>query len=163
MTQEVQTTLNYQAELNRTEWIGYQERRISDKMQVRDKFSNSRDGNTPNLNIWYADRVTPSSRTVNNVEWGVTYKVEWGEVIVPLAWAYLVEITPSLVGTQTSYYYTIQVRVNGKSKFSIRINYAYHSVIPVVLNLGRRDRVTLAAKADSVTTTDTLGLRLIKL
>lgn len=163
MAQEVQTTLDYRAELNEIEWIWYQQRKVSDKMQVRDKFSNWWDGNTPDMYVWYDQRYKPTSWTVNSTEWGVTYKVEWGDIIIPLAWAYLAEITPSLVGTTTSYYYTIQIRVNGKSKFSIRINYAYHSVIPVVLNLGKRDRVTIAMKADGVTTNDTFGLRLIKL
>ena len=107
--------------------------------------------------------ISPTSWTVNSTSGDVMYRLEWGNIIIPLAWAYLAEITPSQLGTQTSYYYTIQIRANGKSKFSIRINYAYHNKISTVLNLGKKDRVTLALKADSVTTQDTFGLKLIKL
>lgn len=163
MAQEVQTTLDYRAELNEIEWIWYQQRKVSDKMQVRDKFSNWWDGNTPNMYVWYDQRYKPTSWTVNSTEWGVTYKVKGGDIIVPLAWAYIAEITPWQTWTTTTYYYTIQIWVNGKSRFSMRINYAYHSPTSTILNLGRGDVVTMALKADGVTTNDTFGLRLLKL
>lgn len=163
MAQEVQTTLDYRAELNEIEWIWYQQRRVSDKMQVRDKFSNWWFGNTNSMFVWNTKRYTPTSWTVNSNEGNVEYKINGGDIIIPLAWAYLAEITPWQVGDTTSYYYTIQIWVNGESRFSMTINYSYRNITPAILNLGKKDVVTLALKANSVTTTDTFGLRLIKL
>ena len=84
--------------------------------------------------VGYADRYLPSSWTVNSTQGGVDYKVDGGKIIIPLAGAYLVEITPGQAG-DTNYYYTIQIWVNGKSRFSKKITYNFHSTISTILNL----------------------------
>lgn len=163
MAQEVQTTLNYKAELNLIEWVWYQQRRVSERMQVRDKWCSSWDWTSDSLYIHSWDWTSPTSWTINEEIWGVRYKVSWGDVIIPTWGRYMVEILPVQWLTQTNYYYTIEVLVNGESQFSKKIAYADSEKLTTVLNLGKKDKVTIRAKAQNVTTNWSIWLKLIQL
>ena len=153
MAQEVQTSLNYQAELNQTEWIWYQERRISDKMQVRDKVMNSRYGET-DIAFSFDTLYYPSTRDNITTEGGVTYKVSWGNIIIPLAWVYQIEVWPCTTGNpQPTAYYKYNVYVNGKAI----LNYVFYTnetlSKSVILNLWKKDVVTIGVWEGNVGTT----------
>jgi len=161
MAQEVQTTLDYRAELNLIEWVWYQERKVSNKTQIRDKWGSSWDWTSDTMYIHSWDWTSPTSWTTNQELWWVRYKVSWWYVIIPTAWLYLAQITP--YQWSSSYQYTIKILVNGEERFSKTLAYDQTYIIHSMLNLGKKDKVTLAAKAQSVTTTTSLWLKLIQL
>jgi hypothetical protein len=161
MAQEVQTTLDYRAELNLIEWVWYQERKVSDKTQIRDKWGSSWDWTSDTMYIDNWSWISPTSRTVNQELGWVRYRVSWWYVIIPTAWLYLAQITP--YQWSSSYEYTIKILVNGEERFSKRLAYKQTYIIHAMLNLGKKDKVTLAAKAQSVTATTSLWLKLIQL
>lgn len=164
MPQEVQTTLNYQAELNRTEWIWYQERRISDKMQVRDKQTN-----------WWAwtssywsfsnDKIYYISWWDSYESWGDTlYKVDWPNLILPYGWAYLVEILPPTQAyNQTTYYYDLIMFSDWEQIFKKKLAMADHARIEVPMNLGKKCKITFGGQAYSTGAGWYFWLKLTKL
>ena len=164
MAQEVQTTLNYQAELNQTEWIWYQERKISDKMQVRDKTTSWWKG-TSSWTWVIESGITKVTSWDSYESWGdVTYKVEWWDIILPFAWSYLVEIQPPLQSySQTTYYYDIILFQDGQKVFKKKIAYSDHARIQVPLNLGKKSRITVGGQAYQTWANWYYGLKLTKL
>ena len=106
MAQEVQTTLDYRAELNEIEGIWYQQRKVSDKMQVRDKKTNEvlalADSTPIRLSSW---EVEISCWTLTS-KWGVEYTSDGAAIIIPEAWPYLIEYQTSDNYAQTNYFYT---------------------------------------------------------
>ena len=143
MAQEVQTSLNYQAELNQTEWIWYQERRISDKMQVRDKVMNSWYGET-DINFSFDKLYYPTAWGDISLQGGVSYKVDGGNILIPLAWVYQVEIWPWTTGNnQPTYYYDYVVLVNWNAVFTHRFYFTDTLPVSTILNLWKKDVVTI--------------------
>lgn len=164
MAQDVQTTLNYQAELNQTEWIWYQERKISDKMQVRDKTTSGWEGTSDRA--WVIESEIRKIGSWDSYKtWGdVMYKVEWWDVILPYAWAYLVELHPPLqTYSQTTYYYDVIIFQDGEQVFKKKIAYADHARIQIPLNLGKKSRITVGWQAYQTWANGYYGLRLTKL
>ena len=148
MAQDVQTTLNYQAELNQTEWIWYQERRISDKMQVRDKQTNWWMG-TSNYRSFSADKIYYITSWDSYESWGdVLYKVDWADLILPYWWAYLVEILPPTQNySQTNYYYDLIMFQDGVQIFKKNLAYADHARLTIPMNLWKKSRITFGGQA----------------
>lgn len=141
MAQEVQTTLNYQAELNEIQWIWYQERKISDKMQVRDKKSNQ-------LTAWFTvplSNYTPASpwSFTISVIWDVIYKTDGGKIYLPEAWAYMLQYMPDTSYTQATYYYTIAVKLDGITVYSERTTLGDHTMKSCIINAWRKNALTL--------------------
>ena len=164
MAQEVQTTLNYKAELNLIEWVWYQQRRVSHKMQVRDKWGSSWYGETPSLSIYSGDWSRPTSWNIRDERGWVMYLVKGWDIEIPLGWQYSAEIVPIQWLTQTSYYYTIRILVNEDEAFSKTIAFADSKPITaIMLNLGKKDRVTIEAKANSVTAIWSIGFKITQI
>ncbi len=142
MAQEVQTTLDYKAELNEIEWIWYQQRRVSDKMQVRDKTSNQVTAlaDTTSMATEWEEVITPWWTLTSS--WGIEYQSDWTSLIVPLAWAYMLQYIPFTWYPQTTYYYTIKVYVDGIEQYSERLALGDHETRSIVLNLGKKNKLT---------------------
>lgn len=148
MTQEVQTTLDYKAELNEVEWIWYQQRKISDKMQVRDKTSSQA------VASWGTGSISSSSWEVEVWSWTITsswwvdYKSSWPAIIAPQAWGYMLQFIPTWTYSQTTYYYTVRIKVDDKTIYSERSTLSDHSIRTMTVNLGKRNRVTVTFEAE---------------
>ena len=145
MAQEVQTTLDYRAELNEIQWIWYQQRRISDKMQVREKVTNrlsAKWGASIRAEYW---EVFVSSWT-SSTKWGVTYTINWGTIRIPLWWAYMVYMTPDTSGS--SYYYQMRVYVNWKETYYLRTTLGDIQTRREIFNFGRGDEITVSFTAE---------------
>lgn len=164
MAQEVQTTLNYQAELNEVEGIWYQQRRVSDKMQVRDKVTNSWYGET-DIAFSFDKLYYPTSWDNIVTQGGVSYKVDDWNILIPLAWVYQIEIWPCTTGNdQPTYNYYYSVFVNWKSV--LRKKFAFTDRIPtsIILNLWRKDVITIGVgEGNAGTTGNNFNLKLTKL
>lgn len=164
MAQEVQTTLDYRAELNEIEWIWYQQRKVSDKMQVRDKKSNwveALAANTSIKDVYWEVMVAGWTVTSN---WGVVYEAKWDTIYIPESWAYLFEYIPATTYSQTSYYYTFRIKVDWKTLYSDRLALWDHERRITSLNLWRKNSITLTLEAEfSSTATIRPTLKIIKL
>lgn len=148
MAQEVQTTLDYRVELNEIQWIWYQQRKIRDKTQIRDK--------TTNGTVWLgwqtiikssAWEVTVPSWTLTS-SWWVEYESSWSWIIIPEGWPYLFQYIPQTNYTQDSYYFTIRVYVEWKEVYSERTVLGDHRTKEVALNLGKRNRLEVTFDAE---------------
>lgn len=148
MAQEVQTTLDYRAELNEIEGIWYQQRKVSDKMQVRDKKTNEvlalADSTPIRLSSW---EVEISWWTLTS-KWGVEYTSDGAAIIIPEAWPYLIEYQTSDNYTQTNYFYTARVKVDGVTMYSIRLALGDRWIKTGTLNLGKKNKVTVTLEAE---------------
>lgn len=141
MAQEVQTTLDYRAELNEIQWIWYQQRRISDKMQVREKETNRL------IASWSASVVQDEEKFVTawttSIRGNVAYIVSWGTIRIPLGWAYIVYITPVNWYTQ-NLYYTMRIYSGNKQMYSLRTDLADKETRIEAFNFGRGDELTVS-------------------
>lgn len=164
MVQEIQWELNYQRELDEIQWIWYSQRRISDKMQVRDKVSNSWDGGAGITMAYQGVEAMPNSwNTVEQIGW-VDYKLSWWKITIPLWWAYMIIYTPWRWYTQTNYYYNIRLYVNSVEVYNKRTSLWEWSPISTMLNLGRGDVLTIWLTSDfGSPATESIRLKLIKL
>ena len=118
MAQEVQTTLDYQTELNEIEWIWYSQRRISDKMQVRDKIVNSATFSSWGKQTIEGTDVYMGPRTLSSSVGWVTYKTSGSDIYIPLAWAYMIEYLGQGSYSQ-SLGYTFKIRCNGEVIYTL--------------------------------------------
>lgn len=146
MAQEVQTTLDYKAELNEIEWIWYQQRRVSDKMQVRDKVSSQVTAlaDTTSLNypdVW-AEAIVPWWTLTS--KWGIEYQSESESLIVPLAWAYMIQYISDTTYPQATYFYELDIKVDGITQYSERIALGDHETKTISLNLGKKNKITVS-------------------
>lgn len=138
MAQEVQTNLDYKAELNLIEWVWHQEGKVREHSQIQQAF-----GYECEVYGSVACHASDSDRqsTTNKDYLGIVsmdgtteFKiVDWG-LRVPLAWAYLAEITTG-IGTNTMKQ-TTYVKVDGKTIYQ-NTTTGTKVTETVVLNLGR--------------------------
>ena len=144
--QEVQTTLDYKAELNLIEWVWRQENRIKEHTQVESAFSYSC---TVSGQASYQVNVSESRQSTTNQwnlsitesMWTTEFKIEDGWLRIPLAWPYLVQI--SLIWWWSSYLVTNYIRVWDKTIYELQTNSATTTVTnEIVLNLWRYDIIT---------------------
>lgn len=148
--QEVQTTLDYKAELNLIEWVWHQENKIREHTQIESAFSYSCTAS------WQANYYVDTSEsrestvnqwnlTISDEMWITEYKIEDGWLRIPLAWPYLVEI--SLIWGASSYLVTNYIKVWDKTVYELQTNSATTTVTnQIVLNLWRYDIISFRWK-----------------
>lgn len=139
--QEVQTTLDYKAELNLIEWVWHQENRIKEHTQVEPAWWNECNAVSNSISMSDQDDVFATSWTITTNGW-VDYKTSWWDIVVPLAWPYLLEYIPDTSYSQTNYYYTIKVYADWQEIYSLRTALADHYPKTVVVNLWKRNKIT---------------------
>ena len=144
--QEVQTTLDYKADLNLIEWVWRQENRIREHTQVESAFSYSCTASW----IAYYHVDTSESRQSTTNQWNLSisdemwiteYKIEDGWLRIPLAWPYLVEI--SLIWWGSTALVTNYIKVWDKTVYELQTN-SWSTTITneIILNLGRYDIIS---------------------
>lgn len=144
--QEVQTTLDYKAELNLIEWVWHQENRVKEHTQVESAFWYSC---TATWQAYYHVE-TSESRQSEISQWTLSitemygnteYKIKDGWVRIPLAWPYLVEI--SLLWWWSTMLVTNYIKVWDKVVYQLDTNSAITTVTEqIVLNLWKFDILT---------------------
>ena len=141
MAQEVQTTLNYKAELNLIEWVWHQENKIREHTQVEPAYWYQWEFVTTNI-VW------PKSEAWTVYEWvfnlvsqlgGTEFKIYDGGVRIPLAWCYKATLKFRwwYNGQSVAYH---ELKSDDKVIYSTSTNYAYESgatAIETILNLWR--------------------------
>jgi len=169
--QEVQTTLDYKADLNLIEWVWRQENRIREHTQVESAFGY---WCTVTWQAYYnAGREQRESTTnqwllsMTDSYWVTEFKIEDGWLRIPLAWPYLAEITLAWWGstaTMTNY-----IKIWDRIIYQLDTTSATDVVNEVVLNLGKYDLISFWGKmyyswtADSATWWSRLTLKLKRL
>ena len=144
MAQEVQTTLNYQAELNLIEWVWHQENKVREHTQVEQAFwYEAKTSSSVILNASQSEPQTPTIKaTMTSItQSGATeFKIVDGNLRVPLAGAYLAHI--QVRGGSSSMTVTNYLKVNGETVYEKATTNATSRVeTDMVLNLGRYDQI----------------------
>lgn len=144
MAQEVQTTLNYKAELNLIEWVWHQEAKIREHTQVEPDFWYEGEFIT-----WWDTIYKPADSTVSDLLqrpfsivdqlWNTEFKIYDGWVRIPLMWCYkaTMKVWWGLSGLVKA---TVYLKSDDKILFSGTYQAAYESwatTIETILNLGR--------------------------
>ena len=149
MAQEVQTSLNYKAELNLIEWVWHQENKVREHTQVEQAFGYWCKVNSCYIYcsiIWSGDTPEEKGNISISSQWGMTeFTTKSGAIRIPLAWVYLAEFTTrwgSSSMTMTNY-----LKVSGQVVFQNTTTSPSTTVSnSMVLNLWRYDTVELWGK-----------------
>lgn len=169
--QEVQTTLDYKAELNLIEWVWHQENKIKEHTQVESAF-----GYCCTVSwsaSYYASRTERESTTnqwpfsITDSYWVTEFLIKGWELRIPLAWPYLAQITLewwSSTATITNY-------IKSWDRIIYQLDTTSTSPVTdeVVLNLGRFDMLSFWGKmyyswsADGATAWSTATIKLKRL
>lgn len=144
MAQEVQTTLDYRAELNLIEWVWHQENKVREHTQVEQAFGYECD---VSCSVWFNVYPWPWDSTLNkgvatlNSQSGGTEFVEKdGWIRIPLAWPYLATITT--VWWSSSMTNTNYLKVSWQTVYQVTTTSPSNVISKeMVLNLGRYDTV----------------------
>ena len=144
MAQEVQTTLNYQAELNLIEWVWHQENKVKEHTQVEQAFGYECEASSSkNISASEYDRNPPPAEwsfTINSMSWWTEFKVVNWRLRVPLAWAYLATI--KYRGGSTSNEITNYIKIDGETIFQkMTQDNNNDTTLEMVLNLGRYNMI----------------------
>lgn len=146
MTQQVQTTLDYKAELNLIEWVWHQEGKIKEHSQVEPAYWYEWEFLTANI-IWpkaEAWTVYQGNFSIVSQRWWTEFRIFNGNIRIPLAWCYTAKI-------KVWWWYSWQstahhsILVDNEEIYTITTNSAYESwatVYETILNLGRFSLVT---------------------
>ena len=169
--QEVQTTLDYKAELNLIEWVWHQENKIKEHTQVEPAF-------------WYyctvsweashyAGKTQRESATSQwplsmvNSYWITEFLIKNWTLRIPLAWPYLAQMSLAWWGSTATI--THYLKVWDKIVYQFETTSATAVNNEVMLNLGRFDMLSYWGKmyyswtADSATWWSRITIKLIKL
>jgi hypothetical protein len=149
MAQEVQRTLDYQAELNLIEWVWHQENRVKEHTQVEAAFGYecSITGSTTVSYVYWQDpEYSEWTFTLVSQSWATEFKQVWTGVRIPLAWPYLVNI--SVRGGSSSNLITHSLRAWDKELYSVETSSSSWTTNEIVLNLGRYDVLNIRWKVD---------------
>lgn len=138
--QEVQTTLDYKAELNLIEWVWHQENRIKEHTQVEAAWWSECNAVSDTIVLSEGEDVYATSWTLT-VNWWVDYKTSDWDIIIPLAWPYLLEFLPYTWYSQ-NYYYTIKIYADWEEIYSLRTLLSDHYPKTAVVNLWKRNKIT---------------------
>jgi len=143
MTQEVQTTLDYRAELNLIEGVWHQEGKVREHTQVEPAFGYEcyvTGSMTPIVYDWPWDAAPiTGTMTLNSQNWSTEFKMADGGLRIPLAGAYLAEIWTK--GGSTSYTLHLSIRTDNKILWSKDQQNNSFETATVVLNLWKYDTV----------------------
>ena len=142
--QEVQTTLDYKADLNLIEWVWRQENRIKERTQVESTF-----GYCCTV-TWqashYGGREQRESTTsqwllsMTDSYWITEFLIKGWELRIPLAWPYLAEISLAWWGSTATM--THYIKIWDRIIYQAETNTSVAVVSEVVLNLGRYDMLS---------------------
>jgi hypothetical protein len=139
--QEVQKTLDYKAELNLIEWVWHQENRIKEHTQVEAAWWSECNAVSDTIDLFNYDETFATSWTLTVNGW-VDYKTSWGDIVIPLAWPYLLEYIPNTWYPQDSFYYTIKIYVDWEEIYSLRTSLWDRTTRNMVVNLWKRNKIT---------------------
>lgn len=140
MAQEVQTTLNYQAELNLIEWVWHQENKVREHTQVEQAFGYQC---SVSWAVWLSasasERQSPTLQStlwIWNMEWPTEFKIVNGWLRVPLAWAYMAHM--EFAWGSSSMDVTHYVKIDGETIVQVMTAAPNsYTVIEKVINLWR--------------------------
>lgn len=158
MAQEVQTTLNYKAELNLIEWVWHQEWKIREHTQVEPAYGYQGQFVSTWDTIYKPDVGTLSELTLRpftivNQLWGTEFRiVDWG-LRIPLAGCYkaTIKVWGGLSGQVTAYVY---LKSDNKVLFSWSYQAAYESgatTIETILNLWKFENLKVWVQCEYLT------------
>jgi predicted FMN-binding regulatory protein PaiB len=60
----------------------------------------------------------------------------------------MLQFIPTWTYSQTTYYYTVRIKVDDKTIYSERSTLSDHSIRTMTVNLGKRNRVTVTFEAE---------------
>lgn len=141
MTQQVQTTLDYRAELNLIEWVWHQEWKIREHTQVEPAYWYQWEFVTTNI-VWpKSEEWTVYEWVFNLVSqlWGTEFKIYGGWVRIPLAWCYkaTIKVWGWYSGQSVAHH---SLKSDDKVLYTADTNYAYEggaTTFETILNLWR--------------------------
>ena len=139
--QEVQKTLDYKAELNLIEWVWHQEWKVKEHHQIEPAWWSECNAVSNIIDLLDYNETFATSWTLT-VNWWVDYKTSDWDIIIPLAWPYLLEFIPYTWYSQNTYYYTIKIYADWKEIYSLRTVLGDHYPKTQVVNLWKRNKIT---------------------
>lgn len=144
MAQEVQTTLNYKAELNLIEWVWHQENKVREHTQVEQAFGyECQISWSINIHATWWVQTPPEKVTlsIDNMSGNTEFKIVDWWLRIPLSWAYLAHM--EFRWGSTNFIFTHMIQVDGETLAQTTTNSTWHSVVEKVLNLWRYNVVQL--------------------
>lgn len=144
MAQEVQTTLDYKAELNLIEWVWHQENKVKEHTQVEQAFGyecTASSGVALPVSQYERQSETLQGTLSIGSSSGITeFKIVNWVLRVPLAWPYLAHI--AIRGGSSSLTVTTYIKVDWVTVYQLVTNNNNNRVeTDIVLNLGRYNMV----------------------
>lgn len=158
MAQEVQTTLNYKAELNLIEWVWHQEWKIREHTQVEPAYWYQWEFVSTGDTIykpwsWTLSDLTLRPFTIVKQLWGTEFKIYDNWLRIPLAWCYkaTIKVWWGLSWQVTSHVY---LKSDDKVLFSWSYQAAYESgatIVETILNLWRFENLKVWVQCEYLT------------
>ena len=144
MAQEVQTTLNYKAELNLIEWVWHQENKVREHTQVEQAFGYECYA-TGYIYLLVSGTTPPTKATItlNSMEGNTEFKIVDWWLRIPLSWAYLAHMEFSWGSSSVTVNHYI--KIDWETIVQQNTNSTWYTWIDKILNLWRYNVIEFRA------------------